>query len=405
MTGTIVIAPESTYINGHQYPTPAGLCRDRSNIAKLLAEREPAAAVLEIDPADPDLRWAMGEHGWKCNDGAEDFDGAWYGYRHTVTHRWMHLVQRDNGIDDMTYGLPADVADKLWWWDRETGAPYRISPAVSAIASIRAAGRRTKTEVRWQLQDKRTLEWWTPPGQIHDLDYGWVTREVLDRQEEAAGLHRYDMRGAYLAHAALVELPHRQIKPTGPDVDAYTTVGYYHVRLPLPNGPLTLYLHDVLGTDHNGLTWVCHPTLRLLLQNAAMLEIIDSHTRPLEPGSAGRILRPWAERWRDARDAAPRHLEEALKSGYAQALGGLLAVPRGTVYRPDWRHMIMDSVRASLLRRIIKVYGKSSLAGHPKLPKKIWTDALYYREPVEEADLGVGPHIGNMRYEGARWSQ
>lgn len=368
-----VVGAESTYWGGSVWPTPAGLATDWARLADHIAH-VPDLSTMVL-PSAAGVFEGLDPYGWEPS-GALQVSGAWATIRQGTRHqgRYLHLGFADRMSDDPYVGElagdPLLLGTALRRWAELTGAAYRTSPAVSAIASIRATVARQRRQPRWILQHPGTTEWWTPPGPVNDLRVG-------PYDPPPPGLHVYDRRAAYLASAGAVELPFGQLRQTGTDADP--RCGYYRIRVEQS------WLDLFGGADSHGCVWVCHPTLAALAHAGVWYEMIDSWST----SECGRILRPWAERWRDAIDTLPP-AKPTFKAGYAQALGGLLAVPRGTVYRPDWRHMIMDHNRAHLVRIILRVHKTDG-----SWPVAVNVDSLYYLNPVEWIPQAVA-NIGAM---------
>lgn len=367
---------------------PAGLARD---LKWLLSKNGNGDSVIVLPHAPTgwtrdDMVKAIEDVGWRT----QPTDGAWFTAipETTGNHSTVHIGIREwMAADDPIAGVtrsPAHVAGLLSRWYSVAGTHYRHNPGAATVVSIRKA--LADRHVTWRLQDLATVEWWPPPANIGDLRRHGNSRP-------APGAHRWDMRSAYLAAAAAVDLPAGRLKPTGDDIDPLTAVGYFRIKLGRGDWPSTF-----LGRDRQGCAWVCHPLMRWLWGRKAGVEIIDSVTASL----GTRLLRPWAERWRDGIAENPV-LAPALKAGYSQAIG-LFNVRGGTIYRPDWRAAIIDQVRYSMIRRIGSVKRLCDL-----MPARVDIDSVWYvtandaeRDRVGEA-LGVGPNIGKMRYEGTQF--
>lgn len=265
-------------------------------------------------------------------------------------------------------------------WDRAVGTPWTLTDGVSAVMAMKSMPR--NKQPRWQLVNQNTLEFWQPPAPIQDLR--WRSRHKIRGE-----LHRWDMRAAYLNAAAQVELPYGPLRPGLFKTDA---AGYYLIRITgvqarqifMPPPPRT------------GLVWVTHSMLPVLTSVA--YELIDAW----QSDDSGRILRSWAEQWRDL-IGVHESIRPALKRGYAEAIGLMGAKTTG-IYRPDWRHMIIDRVRASMIARMQRV----ELNYHGLRPYRIDVDSVWYDLPAPGTvheyigeTLGVGDRIGQMRYEGS----
>jgi hypothetical protein len=262
-------------------------------------------------------------------------------------------------------------------WEATLGTEWKFTDGVSTIINMQAMAR--NKQPRWRLVDPAYLTYWDPPAHPQDLRH-------QARGKPRGVLHRWDMRSAYLNAAGQVDLPYRQLTQTGPDGSG---AGYYRVRVTRPQSE-AMWLPR---PDRTGCAWVTHPMMEIVRRTRH--EIIDSYTTD----DSGRILRPWAERWRDAIIAQPQ-LRPALKLGYASAVGLMGARSKG-VYRPDWRHIIIAHVRASLTRRILAVETATGYRPYKVDVDSVWYDVLpgTYLMDIERP-LGVGPNIGHMRYEG-----
>jgi hypothetical protein len=281
----------------------------------------------------------------------------------------------------MTAAVRPDHADR---WEEITGTRWTLTDGVSTVINMKEGVVRHKQPV-WQMVNRNTLEFWDPPtATLHDIKW-------QRRGKPRATLHRWDMRSAYLNAAAQVTLPYGTPKPDHLGFG----VGYYRVRLTRPQAA-EIYLPP---PDRQGCLWATHE-LETAIGSIAH-EVVD---RWSDPAPGGRILRSWAEKWRDIILANP-DMGPHLKRGYAEAIG-LMGAKSPGIYRPDWRHMIIDYVRASMIRRVRNVQRELGFT-----PYKIDVDSVWYELPWPTilpandqayigAALGVGGRIGQMRYEG-----
>lgn len=385
-----VISPETTWVGLDSYPTPAGVIGNWSVILDFAVERYITTMVVPGSYADPP-GYAMTaiEYGWEPGSVG---DTGWVTFKRRLTGRGGHnrYVYLTIGFYDDMVGADPIIGDiPIYWealasrldqWRRATGTEYRVSPAVSAVASIRDMGRRLREQPRWILQHPATAEWWQPPWNIRSIQ--WTNPGAVERV-----LWHYDRRAAFLADASTTYLPLKQLRPTGTDPGPF---GYFRLYFPdTEDGGRGAILGPV---DDQGCRAVGHSTLEQLRRMSAPFEIVDSHTTD----DAARILRPWAERWRTAIDEMPA-AQPLLKSGYAQALAGLLAVPRGTIYRPDWRHLLADAGNAHVMRTALNLHKATGL-----WPERIDVDSLYYQADVTAHGLGLplGDRIGNYKFKG-----
>lgn len=406
----IVVGAHTTNLDGRTYPTPAGMATDiRFLLDWATTRREPDVTI--IIPEDPShgggregtlqkIRLALWE--------SQPTQGAWFtctrpGYStvHIGIAEWVDHHDPLLGAEAARFaaGKVDEWHTLLSTWERLAGSHYRHTPGVAACSAIRHHMERANAAAaahgksggirmpRWTLQDRRYATYWSPPAQIRDLRY----TAPRGQHKRDGDLHKWDTRSAYLAAAAAVELPYRQLTEDA-SLDI-TNPGYF--RIQVASTARREGLGRFLEFDRLGCTWVTHSQARVLRDTMYGYTVIDA-VAAAPDNARGRILRNWAERWR-------AHIKNpvigpAIKAGYAQALGGLFAVPRGTIYRPDWRHLIMGQTSASTMRRIANV------AKHAKIwPERVDVDAVYYRTTDPDMIstlLGVGGHIGNMRYEG-----
>jgi len=313
-------------------------------------------------------------------------DGAWWmgetnGIRTRVA--WSDRIDTDPLLGG--FASLAQQTERLDMWRRVVGTPYYGSPGVAATMNLRS--RKGMQGVQWKIRESGVLSGWLPPGQINDLTWKLPAKKTV----RLASACRWDLRSAYLAALSLCPLPATKLMPTGanPILPTDGGSGYYRVRV-AKTDPWRAWLGP---SDRHGCHWLGASTYQVM----GCPPVLDSYTAP-----ARRILRGWAEHWRDLMTAC--HTEpyrSTLKDGYTQMVG-LFAVQSGSIYRPDWRHMIMDYTRASMLRRIRNV------SNHFKglLPSCVDTDSVWYHHPAGlyhhtlAVSLGEGPLIGQFRSEG-----
>lgn len=283
----------------------------------------------------------------------------------------------------------ATIHRRLTAYLHTTGVHYRHTPGVPATIHLRSYIGNDKG-VRWALRDPASTDYWEAPGTPAAPSY----RRKVKPAELGLREVEWDMRAAYLAAAAAATLPYKALRHTGVDPNGYTC-GYYRVWLP---GMPAWWPGR---RDRQGTIWVGPEMLQHIQRVGGPYEMIDSWT-PGPDDRSGRILRPWAEAWRDLIDAAPNSyvvetLTDVLKAGYRQAFG-LMGSKTPGIYRPDWRHAFVDYEAASLTRRVDRVHELTGLT-----PLRIVTDSVVYAVPhhiplhqLDEA-LGVGPFIGRMQ--------
>lgn len=396
------IDPTSTLFwdeRGHAtlLPTPAGMLTDPRFLLEALRFRcgiSGEATVVVEHPID----WTTDLNGWtpigKHQPGqhwrAFGKDGA----RVNVLTMDDRDPDANDPLTDPENRALGTVADRLSAWLRATGTHYYATPGVAAVINLRASWG-DGPQPQWRLISPASAMAWKPPASIEAID--WAPRRPRTQ------LWRWDMRMAFLAAMAAVQLPFRQLVPTGVEPSTLDC-GYYRIR---PHQLVPSWAD--IKPDRSGTAWVCQGMLEWHTKEYGQPEIIDSWTpRQTHPragdaivaavgGRSGhrRLLRHWAEEWGHIHQPA---LNPTLKAAYAQ-LVGLMNVSSGQIYRPDWRHMIIDQQRASMVRRIHNVFISTGIE-----PVAIATDSVYYRATHQakliEAQLGIGGAVGNMRFEG-----
>ena len=372
---------------GGSQPGPAGITRDLGwTLTRLAQLSGPMTLVYDRDPGGgtstvPELATVAG---WDCKGPAQ---GPWWtayqdGRRGRTVTIGVREYAKPEDLMIAPHMPPELVRDSLFRWAAATGTAYSHSPGVAAINNLRD-GPHPIYNVQWRLIDGRNVMPWKPPAQINDIRW-----ESMPGNLYAGPTARYDLRSAYLAALAAVDLPRLKLSATGHYRDA---AGYFRIRCQHA-------LINMLGRrDRQGTTWVCHPVARQLDDLGVPFEVIESHTAP-----ATRILRPWGEAWRDILAGAAPEDRILYKRAYSEAVG-MLNVSRGRVYRPDWRHMIIDQVRASMLRRAWSAWRLCGI-----LPARIDVDSMWFavdfniHQNLDQlgAAVGVGDQAGRMRFEG-----
>ena len=390
---------QSGSVTVERYTTPDNMLADSRFLLGAAAFRSATRPVGQFATVilDEDINWQPAlDQGWEHVGLA---DHHWRHFRRDGLHVYVLVLSlyRQGATADSK--IMHDVF-ALASWERFVGTPYHQTAGVSALTSLRASYDGAQAQPRWRLMDTNRMLPWEPPARIAEQDY----RTHQWRPTVASG--QWDMRGAYLAAMAAVQLPFRELQPTGPDPTT-RKCGYYRVRADKARFPSWVW---PAGIDRKSTAWVCQGTLELV-DPKGELEILDSYTPAATLTTTGhkRLLRPWAESWRDIIAAAGQEQsvisQGPLKWAYAEMIG-LMGKPGGTVFRPDWRHMIIDQARASLARRILRAgaWGAGT-------PIRINRDAVFYKLPDDQDAaeklihtlhelLGVGSKIGNMTFKG-----
>jgi len=370
-----------------RYPTPAGLMTD---VAYALGNLHQGVETTIVWPTDPGpiftgreaMRDLIIAHGWKT----QATEGGWFtctgpGMVHLCVAEWV------NQDDPMIHGpgLDSGIAYRLRDWHARMGAHYRHTPGVAAHVSMRAVN--LTKGVKWApYRDHSALPIWEPPAAITPLSYRARNMSLLTEP-----LSTWDTRTAHLAALAAVELPRGPLTNTGPD-----PIGPGYVRWTVARTDLPWWMKTLLpAADRQGCRWTGRATAALV-DGYRPIEIIDSWTAP-----GGRLLRKWAEQLRDYANEG-EHGGPIAKRAYTEAVG-LFATRTGAIQRRDWHHLVIDEANASTLRRIARVESIGLL------PQVVNVDSITYAgewSPGPWAGLndllGVGPNMGNLRFEGTK---
>lgn len=331
------------------------------------------------------------DHGWKTTDAAIEHQSGWWTC--TQDEREVHVsvrawqTSREPFLDD---AAPAAMARRLAWWHDTTGQPYRTSLGVATVATILASLREMGDGKDKGVPTLVLRDWDAKTKVMGQGDIHYRTT----KPHNAETVWQWDMRSAYLASAAQAYLAYGPLRNTGnlpADTNTGPAAGYYRI---IVDDAFRLVLNPN-RIERDGSTWCTHEMIRYLRELGHAPLTVDSWTAR----TSGRLLRTWAEWWRDLQAGHPRQ-GEYLKAGYAQAFG-MMASPGGLLYRRDWNHAIEDRTRVSLLRRIGRLDAR-----YPVL--RINVDAVQFaegtyadRDAIAEM-IGEGPHIGNMKFEGMK---
>lgn len=288
---------------------------------------------------------------------------------------------------------PLGALRRAAWWFRTVGHAYHGTPGLATLDVVRRMAARADRDggpARYPVAQVTR-----PAGVPSSGELVW--RAPTRTRREHGQVYQWDMRAAYLAAAGAAELGWGEPVPTGTDPE-HGAPGWYRVRpekaaLTVAGVPVV----DKARIGRDGTVWVTEPLVRWWSEYGTPVEIIDSITSRTH----GRLMRSWAERWRDILARSPWEPgRNVLKLGYVQAIG-LLGRPAGRLARPDWHDTIRATARVSMLRRVARVYAATGLT-----PCRVNTDAAFYRltdagqVDAVSACIGLGDRIGNMRYEG-----
>lgn len=443
---------------------PAGLLTDAGSLLHWAGYHLPTIdqGVLLVPslPAYGDDDWSIDQRadlmtqraasaGWTRPVASRLTETGWVTWTHEgsgqrINMGVLDLIDRDRTpVADLS-GTALAVALELAAYDRATGTPWRMTAGVTGCTMIRdmverieiakTARRRVASRKdavnapRWhskadpQRTDPATgvSRWARSAG-----DLKWS--RPLFAGEKHGTVHHLDITGMFLAAASIAELPWGDLREV--DVRVFDgRAGYWLVdayNLPFgstppaacPNhGPDTLCPDCAAGgtwststpptwsreaQNADGTVYLTTPMMTLLTEYGVNPAVHHALVAP----TAGRTLRPWAESIRDALydPRTPQRTAAALKRTYAETIG-MFNARGGTIYRPDWRDIIIDTARANLLR---KVNGARNVLG--VWPIRVNVDSVWYVMPDDTAAtreqlltaLGGSGRLGKFRHCGS----
>jgi len=315
----------------------------------------------------------------------------------TTFHREGHAVHVGVEADEtvaercpMISGEPVLTCLRLARWHELTGAAYHGTPGVAGISLMRRHAPRTGgKEPTWQSKLEH--------GRWNNAESDYLPQQ-WQRSVSPGELNHYDANRAYLSACTVAELPRYSLRGMGPVEFDPTMGGYWLVEL--PTWKYADQMPEPAGYKARGRTlggWVTTPTLRLLAElteagHYGGFRIIDSYLSP-----SRRILRTWASilevactHWTPIENDpdGPAAIRATAKEAYREAIG-LLGRPGGLVYRPDWRHTIIATMRANLWRKVWKIGQEGD-----QWPISITVDSVAYHG---SAPLPVGPKLGQFK--------
>lgn len=271
------------------------------------------------------------------------------------------------------------IARRLALYQRHVGVAWRGTGGLSGCALLRNL--RQRNQPRWR--------WDTAPTQVVGSSFELgrrLTRQPTDTERSWGLVHKYDVRGMYLAAALNAELALDALEPRGAQEFDPTRPGYWLVDPTGLFGAGTTLTRPA-PADGRDLQWVTTPIMALWAEQGGVPEVHDSWTGDRQ----SRIMRPWAERLRTARDDVPEEIKPAVKDTYARTVGMLRKVG-GRVYRPDWRDTIVDLAKVNLLRKLL---------ADRQVPLRYETDAVWIASADARPGFVIPDHgrIGGLRFE------
>lgn len=286
---------------------------------------------------------------------------------------------------------PGVLATLLHRYAELVGMSWRGTAATTAFARIRLTWENARETPLWH-QIK------TGPGYASGP---LVYHRSLTRRERWWGyVHTFDAASAYLGSMINAELAWSGLTHTGRRTFDRHVPGYWLCELSAatlawcadPSLPPIVPPARI----RDGQAWLTTPMVDLLYFIGEPPAIVDSWTARERGGRRGgyRILRTFGEQLRDARAAAARdslmaeRLVYALKRTYKDAVGGMQREGM-RIYRPDWAHTIIDTWRATIIRRILSVHERQRV-----WPVRVMTDSLSYPDSGGPAPRGATAALG-----------
>lgn len=403
--------------DGVVYPLPAGAMHDPRILLQLGAETFHLSGVIVIPGPWYSSRardLARGA-GWRVPDyRSEDIpmvnntDAVWTTYFRPNTPTIHVCISA--GVNPDRHRLfdpnehPASIANRLGAYHSAVGVPWRMTAGVTGCDLLRdlksksGAGRK---QPRWQWDAVTDC----PPG-MGDLLWHREVTTGPDTGDDGCSdrwVHGFDLRGQYLAAAGVTRLPwglprRRQLVPAfDPEL-----AGWWQCRTSdLPDwatsGRVRPPIVDPAAFEGESV-WLSAATMAVLVDNAVALDPFGF----VGAEHNSRLMRPWSETLRDARRTASTTGDERLTwavKDTANETIGMFNKTGGRVWRPDWRHLVIDTARANLLRKV-----RSAWVRLGRWPVAIRTDCVWYRSTTNAeafalaAGFAIGPDLGQWAH-------
>lgn len=396
----IWVAFDYVIIDGHEYPAPeittlpdllnrVARQYDREGILLLTGEaaKRLGLPVTEEDKAAYQLP-DMG--GWRAGR-FSDWTTFTHDHHPTVIMGIEPLIDRD-ACPFLAALWPTDIVAAFKGWHDLTGRAWHRTAGVAGLSVMRSlfpSGKQTPTAKPPALADAVER-----PYYLDDFRGSPADVEV-----------QYDKTRAYIGAAQTVHVASATLRSTGKTFDP-ARAGWWRVRL----GGWSGLLPNPAGYGETE-RWVTTPTLTLLSQllddgDAFVdFEILESRTAPGKP-----LLRPWADRMRDAYDGAALladpfdrvRVRQAVKDA-GRATLGMLAAPANWLYRPDWWAAIIAQHRSNMFRTMAKIGTTED-----RWPTQVNVDAIWYPQMSEDPEqdapksLVIGDRLGQWKCKGTR---
>lgn len=410
-TCAVVVRPTLTWLAGldnpdapHPADTAPWAFSDWGRLVDLAGQwfrQAGEGVVLVQDPRTPGTdreRRVLGDHivtsleqvGWKAwKSGTET---GWYvceqeGRPLVMLGIGPWIQQSRTPLFDLEPDAPASVvASRLATYHKMLGVCWRGTGGLSGVALLRDMKHATRERTggvplwKWKAAPEDVV------GSSFELYSGRHRRPVAQDEQGLPFVHRFDVRGMYLAAAGAAGLGWSAPEQSGAQDFDPERPGYWQIDARKINDPLHLLTRD------DRVAWVTTPIMSWLHECGVRPEIHDSVTAD----RSSRIMRGWAERVRDARFLAEGRVSlmpyrGAVKDTYSRTVG-MLKNPAARIYRPDWRDTVVDLAKVTMLRKIRQAGVR---------PLRYQTDSIWVAsdEPHGRLIFLDQGNIGALRFE------
>lgn len=279
--------------------------------------------------------------------------------------------------------------------------PYQLSGSSTGLDLM--------TALRWKDRERFfAVREPVPPAMMNvEADISWTRKPTADELAHEF-VHAYDRSGSYLAGVSGLELGVGE-PIHHPDGAAFTPriPGYWRIEIPECGDWRMPHPLDPRGTLAGKVRWVTTPGLEFAREQGYEPTILEAYTWP----EHARILDPWYERIRDARqqldtdDPDSQLARDQLKAIYAPTIGMLgshVHMAGRSGYAPERRHHIVAKARINILRRVAKIGADTE-----RWPVAVIADTVLYTsddpDPVAAwpgGDAWLGRALGRYKAEG-----